>query len=1167
MKDFKINESCVKYLATPNQIYLYNQCIRNNSYNKKCILSKAIKFKENINVEKLKQGIFGIFKFNDIFKYKFKILKDKNLEEKLYGIQDNNYDLKIEKCNERNYDLLFRPFNLSECPLIRLGIFNRDTLIINAHRIISDEVSLNNLSNDLLKYYYENDNLNDFGRQVPFTEYANNYEKRKNTKEYLEKIKFLKKTFNSNYNILNMPKKDSLQDNKVYEKLIERETASLEGNDYKNLIGYINQSGNDLNTFLFCIFGVVMSKYSGKDIIYTSFINKNRCYDNKEMIGPYSTMEPFLMKIDENDTLTNLILKTFKELTDYKKTSIHFSEIENYIKLLKVDNVFMYENGDLLDNNLISENEGNYKENEFYESECELYNNLNFAFKIIERENQVKVIIEYNKTIYEKYLMKNILESFIEVIRKTENYNKNISDIEYMTITEKEKVIYKFNSNSYNTTTTGTYHEEFEKVCRQYSHKNAVVFERKPITYEKLNNMSNSLGHLLRKNKIGRGDVVPIVSERSYYYVVAAIAVMKAGGAFLPIDPEFPEDRIKFMINEVKARLILKYIPSYNGKRIIEEGSIYEYDIGKHNYNENIDKIENINAIDDISYIMFTSGTTGRPKGVLMRHSNLTNYCLYSLTYNGVIDYFKDYKNVLSIAKFTYTLSISDIFYPLVTGRTIILCNDNESTNPDLLGKLILNYHVDFMSGTPSRITNYLNTEIFQKSVSHIKAFGLGGELVTSEFLSLMNKYTNAIIYCCYGLTETIAINTLIKVEKDSIIQSKMVIGKPTCNTGIFILDKNLKPVPVGVEGEIYISGHNVGKGYLNQEKLTKERFITCPFYVNNYQGKMYKTGDLGKWTKDGYIIHLGRMDFQIKIRGQRIEIKEIESVINEIESIQYNLVLARVNQEGEKYLVSYYICDHNESKKINGHQIRNILQGKLPLYMIPNYFIEIEKIPLNSNGKLDRKALPEPEMRDLISKNYVEPVTDTEKALCSIYSEVFNIMEGNIGKMTDIYELGGNSLNAIKISSKIQSKFRVKMNIKTILERPLIYELAKYIDENINNTDMKYEEDHRIIKRDSKEFPITSQQLGIYVESLKNPNSISYNNPRMYKLGRNVNIEKLKNEFEKIFKEEEILRSKYIEKEINNETKIYGVIDEDCSLIFESYNHDNMNSFLRPFD
>eukprot|EP00833_Pecoramyces_ruminatium_P010738 jgi/Orpsp1_1/1184770/evm.model.c7180000090905.1 len=511
-------------------------------------------------------------------------------------------------------------------------------------------------------------------------------------------------------------------------------------------------------------------------------------------------------------------------------------------------------------------------------------------------------------------------------------------------------------------------------------------------------------------------------------------------------------------------------------------------------------------------------------------------------------------------------MSQNEIIFTLYHGMKIVLVDDNIYNDSLLLSNYIINNNVEFIKITPTRIKYLFENIKFRDAMKFIKCIILGGENVSLNLCENICAYSNCNIFNEYGPTECSVACSTKKIDLN--INNKINIGKPYCNCKIYILDKYMKPVPIGVVGEIYIGGYGVGKGYLNRPELTKEKFVENLF---NFDGDehnriMYRTGDLGRWTVEGEIEYLGRIDFQVKINGQRVELGEIESKVLEIPEIQQCVVIDQKKDNGEKYLVCYYITG-KEGKEISNKSIREYLGKELPRYMIPNYYIKINEIPLSSTGKLNRRGLPEPKKEDFITETYVAPVNNIEKVICKIYDEVFNITGIKIGRMHDFYELGGDSLNAIRVSSRIEKELNIKIYIKDIMNYSLICDLSKYI-ESIMNDEKNDSNKMEIISRyNRKEFPVTSQQLGVYLDSIKEENSLIYNIPNVYKLNENINKEKIKKSFLQIFEKQEILRSKYYGKEISGKTEIYGYIDDECSLKFEEYSYENIGGFIRPFD
>eukprot|EP00833_Pecoramyces_ruminatium_P014329 jgi/Orpsp1_1/1188361/evm.model.d7180000064169.1 len=761
---------------------------------------------------------------------------------------------------------------------------------------------------------------------------------------------------------------------------------------------------------------------------------------------------------------------------------------------------------------------------------------FDITFNIIENKNNEYLIsIEYNIDLYDLVMIKNILDSYIEVMKNINNLeNNNISNIEYIPKEEKNRIIKEFNSDINKEGCEKLYHEEFQKMAKEYPERYAIVFNEEKITYKELDEMSNSLAHYLRSQGVCRNDIIPVICDRSPYYIIGILGISKAGGAFLPIDKDLPDERIQFILGEVNSKIIL----FSNCKEVInklknnEDNIEYNmYDLVKHDYSNNCNNINNINEPDDTCYVLFTSGTTGKPKGALVSYFNIFNYVrnfnndkkdnfsIYNLFIKS-----NNIKNVLCLSNFSFDISHIEITISLVNGLSIILLDDKGYNDTTLLSNYIVKNNVELINTTPSRFKLFIENELFRNSIRNVKAVILTGENLSKELCESIYQYSNTKIYNGYGPTECAVDCSFTEISRN--IEKTITIGQTLCNCKVYILDKFKKAVPVGVVGEIYIGGYGVGKGYLNRPELTKEKFVENPFNLDGDEHNriMYRTGDLGRWTMEGEIEYLGRIDFQVKINGQRVELGEIESKVLEIPEIQQCIVIDKMKENGEKYLVCYYIAE-KEGKEISNKNIREYLGIKLPRYMVPNYYIRINEIPLSSTGKLNRRGLPEPRKEDFITETYVAPVNNIEKVICKIYDEVFNIPGIKIGRMHDFYELGGDSLSAIRISSRIEKELKIKIYVKDIMSNSKIYDLSEKVESIINDDNNDSNKMEIITKRNSKEFPITSQQLGVYIDTIKENNNMLYNIPSVYKIKENVDKERIKKAILKIFDEQEILR------------------------------------------
>ena len=578
----------------------------------------------------------------------------------------------------------------------------------------------------------------------------------------------------------------------------------------------------------------------------------------------------------EEKAFTQIIKNNMNLLLDvYNNQDLSFAELSNNLKLMNINNLFIFQP---YSNDLFSDKQSS--KSLFTDYKCN-YNNTDFdlTFSVFENNNDYLLSIDFKDSVYSSDIMQSLLDSFMEVLSHIDQFNHTFNTIEYTPSYDKEKVLKEFNNNEFKYEFNKFYHVEFSKIVKENPSKTAVICNGIKLSYEELDKMSNSLAYYLRNEmKIGRNEIIPIISERSFFYVIAVIATMKCGAAFLPIDPEFPKNRIEYMIRESHAKYILKYITNKENDNKIRFDGIINYSLELHNYNNNTSYIENINEYNDLCYVIFTSGTTGKPKGTMITHNNLINYCLYGQSMNGNEIFCNEYEIILSLIKFTFDVSIAEIFYSLLKNKTVVICDDNEYNDPELIGENIIKYNIDGMFITPSRFSIYLENETYRQAIKQINCLMLAGENLNAKYFEDKIDLIHGKIFNGYGPTEATITCTLSNITKtyqnNNCNLGNITIGKPICNGKIYILDEALNPVPIGVEGEIYIGGYGVGKGYLNHEELTKEKFIECPFSTSDDQHDkiMYKSGDLGKWTPEDEIICLGRIDFQVKIHGQRIE-------------------------------------------------------------------------------------------------------------------------------------------------------------------------------------------------------------------------------------------------------------------------------------------------------
>ncbi|MDP4147694.1 MAG: amino acid adenylation domain-containing protein, partial [Bacillota bacterium] len=489
--------------------------------------------------------------------------------------------------------------------------------------------------------------------------------------------------------------------------------------------------------------------------------------------------------------------------------------------------------------------------------------------------------------------------------------------------------------------------------------------EEKGLSYRELNNRANQLARVLREKGVGPDKIVGIMVERSLEMIVGIMGILKAGGAYLPIDPEYPKERIEYMLEDSMADILLTQTHlldkvEFRGEIVhIDREDLYVGD------NSNLKKT---NKSSNLAYVIYTSGTTGKPKGVMLAHKGILNLkevfkSEFSITQ----------KNIGQFATICFDASVWEIFMSLFSGSTLKIIPNYVIRSNDKFEYYLNNENINIITLPPIYASN-----IDSNKIHNLEIIITAGSSTNSDLANKWNSAYTRRHFNAYGPTEATICATMYNSRNRNVYTGDISIGKPISNTRLYIVDKNNKLQPLGVPGELCISGEGLAIGYLNRPELTEEKFIANPYEPGE---KMYKTGDLARWLPDGNIEFIGRMDHQVKIRGYRIELGEIESQLLKHEEIKEAVVIDREDTEGNKYLCAYVVSN----KEITVTELREHLAKELPDYMIPAYFIQLENIPLTPNGKIDRKALPEPEGEINTGVEYAAPRNEVEEKIVKV--------------------------------------------------------------------------------------------------------------------------------------------------------------------------------------
>ena len=646
------------------------------------------------------------------------------------------------------------------------------------------------------------------------------------------------------------------------------------------------------------------------------------------------------------------------------------------------------------------------------------------------------------------------LQSFITAC--IEDPQKSLYQLPLLSVAEQERILVDWNDTAQTFPTDLCIHELFTIQAELTPDAVAVAFQDRELTYRELNAQVNQLAHYLRLQGVGSDVVVGLHLERSLEMMIGLLAIHKAGGAYLPLDPDFPADRLAFMVEDSQTTLILtqeKLIPHFvvdHDVRIIPIDTLWAEITQQPTTNPHSGvKPENL------SYVIYTSGSTGKPKGVMVEHRHVVNFFTGM---DAVIDH--EPPGVwLAVTSLSFDISVLELFWTLARGFKVVIYNPkqerqqsrsqqpivvlktraNYQPTTESIADLIKRHQVTHLQCTPSMAGLLMAETANCKVMGQLRQMMVGGEALTEALANQLQQIIPGQIHNMYGPTETtIWSTTYTLAEVDGVVP----LGRPIANTELYILDKNQQPVPVGVAGELYIGGKGVTRGYLHRPELTQERFVPNPF-SDDATARLYRTGDLVRYRKDGNVEFLGRMDFQVKVRGHRIELGEIETILSRHETVREAVIIVREDIPGDKRLVAYLLPQ--PGLQPSSATMRTYLLSLLPEYMVPSNFVVLEKFPLTPNNKVDRKALPAP-LLVVQAENGVNttPENDIEQTLIEIWQKVLQISQ--VGTQDNFFYLGGNSLVAVRLIKEICSVFNVDLPLISLFKSPTIADLAKLI-------------------------------------------------------------------------------------------------------------------------
>jgi len=993
----------VGILASLNELTLPQRSIWyiDRFYHDSCYVNigGTVLINEQVDPELLNKAINIFIEKNDAMRLRIDNIADPwqyivDHEEHTFELKDFSYIEDSDELHRWALQEMRKPFDNNSdlfCVYILKLSGNKGGFYVKLHHIISDAWGLSLLVHDILSIYWSLKNgLETTIERFSYLEYIQNDLEYRTSGKYEKDHAFWMEEFKTLPELTALKRGNSIA--------AERKTYIISSKHVEKINLFCKTQKISSFIFLFSIFSLLISRKTEKrDIVIGTPVLNRLNFKQKNILGLFMHIIPFRIYI--NDQLSYLeiarqISSQWMKLLRAQRFPSHviLKEFRDKHKTREnlFDIAFSYHNIKIDFHDMPYETDWKFNG---AETSC-----LSVSFNDREDENILKIDYDYQTEVFTEDEIDHLHENFVYLIEKVlSNPEEKISDLYILSEEERQRLLYLFNDTAREYPQSNI-QELFEMSVADNPQQTALVFEDKSFSYTELNKRVNQLAKLLRQKGAARKTVVGVALRRSIDIIIGLLAVLKSGATYVPIEPSYPKERIAYMLHNSGCRLILTHgdveLPNTGLEKILLDNlSSFEGD------SSNVDCIS---KPEDTAYVIYTSGSTGMPKGVMVTQQGLCNFVN---AIPEVIDFSRG-KIIVSVITICFDIFFLEAILPLLRGMTVVIANEDQQKIPSLLHQLLKRSKADMIQTTPSLMQLLVEDQHCQDSFASLSDILIGGEQFPQHLLTTLKKITPARIFNLYGPTET----TIWSSIKELTQTEKITIGKPIANTQIYVLDQRLNPVETGRFGEIYIGGDGVAKGYINNEALTDEKFISNPFMEGT---RIYRTGDLGRWLSNGTIEFIGRNDFQIKIRGYRIELGEIENCLLRHSNVKNALVVGKKDTSGRSYLCAYIVSD----AELHEENLRTYLAKSLPHYMLPSHFLFLEELPLTPNGKIDTKALPEPNRFHLISgPPYVAPRNEIERKMSLLWSEALENIQ--IGIDDNIFDLGGDSLTVIEIMS-----------------------------------------------------------------------------------------------------------------------------------------------------
>ncbi len=1131
------NENIPLSFAQQRMWFLYEIDQQNPSYNEVF----AIRVKGSLNIEILQQSINALIQRHESLRTYFISVVGKPTQIISPKLNFNLNEINIKEQEDTNLkDILSKEvektFDLSQIPLFRCTLINEGSdnyiLLFIFHHIIIDGWSINIFFQELFTLYQAFLS----GLDSPLTPLSIQYadfavwQRQWLQGEILEKqLNYWQKQLSNSPPLLELP---TDYPRKAVPSLKGHSIPFTIDGEITAKIKHLSQKlGVTPFMTLLAGFNVLLYRYTQQQDILIGTPVANRNYKEIEpLIGFFVNTLVVRNYLDEKLSFQEFLLQVRNVVLEgYGNQDVPFEQVVDALEIersLSYNPLFQVMFA-LRNSPISSEEQAGLKISPMTVENVNIKFDLSLILEEINTENgsYLEGFFEYNSDLFAPERIKRMVGHFHTLLTGIiNNSEETIGKLPLLTEPEKQQLLFDWNQTKKSYPQDKCIHQLFEKQVTKNPDAIAVVSENESLTYQELNQKSNQVAHYLKSLGVQSNQLIGICLERSPLMIIGFLGILKAGAAYVPLDANYPPERLKYMLEDSEVSVLLTetklehLVSDYQQCQRIYLDSQWDH----------INSFSKENPVCEITpenfvYVIYTSGSTGKPKGVLIQHQNLLNLVFWHQNSFNLSE--KD--RATQLAGIAFDASVWEIWPYLTCGASLYIVPQDIITSPPLLKDFLCDHQIT-VSFVPTPLAEVMITDEWERDCC-LKFLLTGGDKL-NHFPADSLPFT---VVNNYGPTENTVVSTSQKLTPDLISQKDPPIGRPLDNTHIYILDQCQQPVPIGVTGELYLSGTGLAYGYLNRPDLTKTRFIPNPFSPKQ-DSRLYKTGDLVRYCHDGQIEFVGRIDDQVKIRGFRIELGEIETVINLYPQIQEAIVIAKQEATGLKRLYAYFIS----SQPLNTSELRHFMADKLPQYMIPAFFIQLDAFPLTANGKIDRLALPNPdtstEEKEETAK--IPPSTEIERILVNVWQDVLE--HKNIGVNDNFFELGGDSILAISIVAKA-SQSGLQILPKQLFSHQTIAQLASVV-EKISKPQIKQE----LV---TGKVQLTPIQQWFFEQNL--PEVHHFNQSICLEVPTNIQTDLLKKAFFNLLKHHDALRLRFVKEQ----DKWQQYNSDDCqSLVFE---------------